>query len=66
MLYQSHEEFLKEEIARDPGLRKAMLLESIRRLLNGDVRTGKGLLRKYIRTASGQKFCKRDTGNNEF
>lgn len=53
MLYQSHEEFLKEELARDPGLRKAMLLESIRCLLNGDVSTGKGLLRKYVQATEG-------------
>lgn len=66
MLYQSHEEFLKEELARDPGLRKAMLLEIIRCLLNGDVRTGKALLHKYVRAASRQKFCKRDAGNDEF
>ena len=50
---QSYEEFLKEELARDPGLRKMLLLESIRCLLHGDVDTGKSVLGKYVQATDG-------------
>ena len=53
MQYQSYEEFLKEELARDPRLRKMLLLESIRCLLHGDVSTGKSVLRTYIQATDG-------------
>ena len=50
---QSYEEFLKEELARDPRLRKMLLLESIRCLLHGDVSTGKSVLGTYVQAADG-------------
>lgn len=46
---------IKQRADRDPEFRKALLVEGVQSLLNGDVNTGKAILRDYINATIGFK-----------
>ncbi len=52
-LTREFKETVKARAARDPEFRKALLVEAVELLLEGDVETGKALLRNYINATIG-------------
>jgi len=52
-LTRNFKDTIKNRIARDPAFREELLKEGIECLLNGDVDTGKAILRDYINATIG-------------
>ena len=52
-LTRKFKETVKARAQRDPEFRKAMLVEAVDLLLEGDVETGKALLRNYVNATIG-------------
>src|SRR6516164_5218572 len=52
-LTRDFRETIKARAERDPAFRKALLVEGIESFLNGDVATGKAVLRDYINATIG-------------
>ena len=52
-LTKDFKDTIKNRIARDPTFREELLKEGIECLLNGDVDTGKAILRDYINATIG-------------
>jgi len=52
-LTREFKETVKARAQRDPEFRKAMLVEAVDLLLEGDVETGKALLRNYVNATIG-------------
>ncbi len=52
-LTRKFKETIKARAQRDPEFRKAMLVEAVDLLLEGDVETGKALLRNYVNATIG-------------
>ncbi len=46
-------ETIKARVQRDPGFRRELLREGVESMLNGDVETGKVVLRDYINATIG-------------
>jgi len=55
-------ETIQARALRDSEFRKAILAESIECMLDGDVKTGKALLRNYINAAVGFETLGQETG----
>ena len=59
-LTRSFKETVQAHVRRDPEFAKALFTEAIELLLNGDVDTGKEILRDYINATIGfQKLAKK-------
>ena len=54
-------ETIQARVLRDPKFRKAILAESIECMLDGDIKTGKALLRNYINAAVGFEKIKEES-----
>ncbi len=52
-LTRSFKETVKARVASDPAFREALLTEGLNALLEGDVETGKAVLRDYINATIG-------------
>jgi DNA-binding phage protein len=52
-LTRDFKETIKARVQRDPAFRRELLREGVETMLNGDVETGKTLLRKYINATIG-------------
>ncbi len=52
-LTREFKETVKARAQRDPEFRKALLVEAVDLLLEGDVETGKALLRNYVNATIG-------------
>lgn len=52
-LTRSFNETIKEQLQRSRGFRRALLKEAIGCMIEGDVDTGKSVLRKYINATIG-------------
>ena len=58
-LTREFKETVRARAQRDPEFRKAMLVEAVDLLLEGDVETGKALLRNYVNATIGfEKLAK--------
>lgn len=60
-LTREFKETVLARVERDPAFRKALLVEGTQCLLNGDVETGKGVLRDYINATGGFEKLGRET-----
>ena len=61
-LTRSFKETVKARVARDPDFKQALLTEGVGALLEGDVGTGKAVLRDYINATIGFEELGRATG----
>ena len=61
-LTRDFKETIKARADRDPEFRQALLAESVGLLLEGDVETGKALLRNYINATVGFEQLAKQTG----
>jgi DNA-binding phage protein len=61
-LTKEFKETVKARAARDPAFRAALLKEAIELLLDGDLETGKSVLRDYINATVGFEKLARATG----
>lgn len=52
-LTREFKETVQARVQRDPAFRRALLVEGMQSLLNGDVETGKVILRDYINATGG-------------
>ena len=52
-LTREFKETIKARVERDPEFRKALLVEAVEQLLEGDVEAGKAMLRNYINATIG-------------
>ena len=52
-LTRDFKETIKDRVANDPSFREELLKEGVECLLNGDVDTGKAVLRDYINATIG-------------
>ena len=52
-LTRSFKETVKARVARDPAFKQALLTEGVGALIEGDVETGKAVLRDYINATVG-------------
>jgi DNA-binding phage protein len=52
-LARSFKEIVKARVQRDAALRRELLREGVETMLNGDVETGKAVLRDYINATVG-------------
>ena len=50
---RSFKTMVEERLASDPGIREALLRESVETMLTGDMETGKAALRDYIKATIG-------------
>ena len=53
VLTKDFKDTIKDRVARDPAFREELLKEGIECLLNGDMDTGKAVLRDYINATIG-------------
>jgi hypothetical protein len=53
VLTRDFKETIQARVRRDPGFRKALLIEGIEAFLSGDVETGKAVLRDCINATVG-------------
>ena len=53
VLTKNFKDTIKDRVARDPAFREELLKEGIECLLNGDMDTGKAVLRDYINATIG-------------
>jgi DNA-binding phage protein len=61
-LTREFKETVKARVERDPGFRAALLKEAVGVLLDGDLETGKSVLRDYINATVGFEKLARATG----
>jgi len=52
-LTRKHSETMKEDLQASAGFRRALLAEAINSMVEGDVETGKAVLREYIKGTLG-------------
>ena len=52
-LTRDFKETIKARVQRDPAFRRELLREGVETMLNGDVETGKAVLRNYINATIG-------------
>jgi DNA-binding phage protein len=52
-LTRDFKETVRARVQRDPAFRRELLLEGVETMLNGDVETGKTVLRDYINATIG-------------
>ena len=52
-LTRDFKETVKERVQRDPAFRRELLREGVETMLNGDVESGKNVLRNYINATVG-------------
>ncbi len=63
VLTREFKETVKARAERDPEFRKALLVEAVELLLEGDVETGKALLRNYINATIGFEGLAEEVGS---
>lgn len=61
-LTRSFKETVQARVARDPAFKQALLNEGVNALLEGDVETGKAVLRDYINATVGFESLSAATG----
>ena len=61
-LTRSFKETVKARVASDPAFKEALLTESLNALLEGDLDTGKAVLRDYINATVGFEALAAATG----
>ncbi|MDP1632962.1 MAG: transcriptional regulator [Caulobacter sp.] len=61
-LTRSFKDTVKARVARDPAFKQALLTEGVAALLEGDVETGKAVLRDYINATVGFTALSAATG----
>jgi DNA-binding phage protein len=61
-LTRDFKETVKARVERDPKFRAALLTEAVGLMLDGDVETGKSILRDYINATVGFERLARETG----
>jgi DNA-binding phage protein len=61
-LTRSFKETVRARVARDPAFKQALLTEGVNALLEGDVDTGKAVLRDYINATVGFEALAEATG----
>lgn len=61
-LTRSFKETVQARVARDPAFKRALLTEGVNALLEGDVATGKAVLRDYINATVGFEALAEATG----
>ena len=61
-LTRSFKETVQARVRRDPAFRRALLTEGVSALLEGDVDTGKAVLRDYINATVGFEALAAATG----
>jgi DNA-binding phage protein len=61
-LTREFKETVKARVERDPAFRAALLKEAVEVLLDGDLETGKSVLRDYINATVGFEKLARATG----
>jgi DNA-binding phage protein len=52
-LTHDFKETLRARVQRDPEFRRALLREAVESIFNGDLETGKAVLRDYVNATSG-------------
>ena len=62
VLTRSFRDTVKARAATDPAFRQALLTEGLNALLEGDVATGKSVLRDYIKATMGFEALAEATG----
>jgi len=61
-LTKSFKETVQARVQREPAFREALLTAGVEALLNGDLETGKAVLRDYINATAGFEELARTTG----
>lgn len=61
-LTRSFKDTVQARVARDPAFKQALLTEGVNALLEGDVETGKAVLRDYINATVGFEALSAATG----
>ena len=61
-LTRDFKETVKARVERDPEFRAALLTEAVELMLEGDVDTGKSVLRDYINATVGFERLAKETG----
>ncbi len=61
-LTRDFKETVKARATRDPAFREALLTEAVRKFLNGQVETGKAILRDFINATIGFESLAAETG----
>jgi hypothetical protein len=61
-LTRDFEETVQARVRRDPAFRQALLQEAVTTMLEGDLSTGKAILRDYINATVGFEELGRATG----
>jgi DNA-binding phage protein len=61
-LTRSFKDIVQARVQRDPAFRRALLTEGVNALLEGDVDTGKAVLRDYINATVGFEALAAATG----
>ena len=64
-LTRDFRETIGEKAQRSPRFRRALLTEAVENLLAGDLETGKGLLRDYIKATIGYRALSEAVGAPE-
>ena len=63
-LTRDFKETIKARADRDPAFREALLIEAVELLLEGDVDTGKAVLRNYINATVGFEELAEEVGKS--
>ncbi|MBL4758723.1 MAG: transcriptional regulator [Rhizobiales bacterium] len=63
VLTRNFRETVKARADRDPAFREALLVEAVELLLEGDVETGKAVLRNYINATIGFEELANEVGS---
>ena len=61
-LTRSFKSLVTDRMAREPAFKQALLAEAMNRLIEGDIDTGKAILRDYINGAIGFEALAEATG----
>lgn len=61
-LTQSFKKTVKSRVERDPAFRAALLQDALQTLLDGDLATGKTVLRDYVNATVGFETLAAETG----
>jgi DNA-binding phage protein len=61
-LTRSFKETVKARVERDPKFRAALFQEAVEQMLDGDLETGKAVMRDYINATVGFERLARETG----
>ena len=60
-LTHDFKETIRARARRDPAFRRALLLESVQCVINGDLDTGKAVLRDYVNATAGFEHLEKRT-----